>query len=840
MKKRNILSIIDSLEKINDSVTKNLESNTPVTTEVLVDCQDAAIEIGNEIEKRGQEGEKIVRLLEAYCENIYQMNCVLADLSICRKLTKKINKQLVQIRNSVKYNLPDDKKQVVFLPYKVSMWDSLESVWKAADADPNCDAHVIPIPYFDRNPDGSFREAHYEGDQYPNDVPIVSWQEYDIAAEHPDVIYIHNPYDEFNLVTSVHPAYYSKELKKHTDELVYIPYFVLKEIEPDDQIAVKGMEHFCTVPAVVYADKVIVQSEKMRQIYINVMSKTMGEDTRKIWEKKILGLGSPKVDKVLNTRKDDLLIPEDWLRIIEKPDGSQKKIIFYNTSVSALLAHDEKMLRKMESVFEIFKKNQDEVALLWRPHPLIKATIGSMRPQLWIEYEKIVEQYKKEGWGIYDESANMERAVILSDAYYGDESSIVPLYHKTGKPVMVQNIQCEPFPWNALFVTYQLVENKGKAWFFEALFNGLFQVDIETGIIEWIGKIPQEEEGIKYLYQYYLIVENKLYFAPTTAQNIAVYDIENDKYEKYTLDTKKYIKNGNIASVFLHDRELIFVGVCRTNVICRFCLDTGETIYVDPKAVKKIELESGEKLYAAGCCIRGHILYVPLLKGGCVLSLDLRTNEERLIELADQDNVSFTIAVYVPIRDAVWFVSNAGYIVQWDEENKKKEKIEIDNIGCNTSEEYSTYQLNEDKLYLFSNSYEGKSLCIDVYMGKCVNEYENMIRVVDVKKINGIDYYVGNTRDGGCYIGYLDSENNRICNMLHRADNKADETCFEEYKIRFFSKQNAIYNEGIKYDYGRRFEVYLKWIISDLKLESVSSYVKGNIGGSIWDYLCNM
>lgn len=37
------------------------------------------------------------------------------------------------------------KKEMVFLPYKVSMWDSLESVWRAAYEDKdNCLAYVVP------------------------------------------------------------------------------------------------------------------------------------------------------------------------------------------------------------------------------------------------------------------------------------------------------------------------------------------------------------------------------------------------------------------------------------------------------------------------------------------------------------------------------------------------------------------------------------------------------------------------------------------------------------------------------------------------------------------------
>lgn len=409
---------------------------------ILAQCQDSAIQLGSFIEQMEGEGCTTIGVLERYCDLVYEAYEAIGQnqfAHINNKVFKKLRKALIQAENSVKNDIRI-RKVAVFLPYKASMWDSLESIWKAAEEDPDCDAYVIPIPYYDKNPDGSFREMHYEGDQYPDYVPVTDYNSFDFGTQQPDMIFIHNPYDEWNYVTSVHPFFYSSNLKKFTEKLVYIPYFILGEVEPDDHEAVKGMEHFCTVPAVVHADRVVVQSEKMRQIYINVMSKTMGEDTRKVWEKKILGLGSPKVDKVLNTRKENLEIPEDWLKVIEKPDGSFKKIIFYNTSVVALLKHEEKMLRKMQSVFEIFKEHRDEAALLWRPHPLIQATIESMRPQLWEAYREVKERYVEEGWGIYDDTADMDRAVVLSDGYYGDASSVVQLYKMTQKNVFIQKL----------------------------------------------------------------------------------------------------------------------------------------------------------------------------------------------------------------------------------------------------------------------------------------------------------------------------------------------------------------------------------------------------------------
>ena len=237
-------------------------------------------------------------------------------------------------------------------------------------------------------------------------------------------------------------------MKKYTDKLVYIPYFVLDEIDPDYEQVVEAMKHFCFMPGIINADKVIVQSEDMKKIYVSEYLKAAKEHglqgkhlDREYLEQKIMGMGSPKYDRVLSIKKNDLYIPQEWLKVIEKSDGSWKKIILYNTGIAALLAHNEKWVDKIENVLETFKENQDEVALLWRPHPLIESTMKSMRPEVLEKYMMLKERYLAEGWGIYDETADVDRAVVLSDAYYGDSSSVVQLYKQTGKPIMIQNVE---------------------------------------------------------------------------------------------------------------------------------------------------------------------------------------------------------------------------------------------------------------------------------------------------------------------------------------------------------------------------------------------------------------
>lgn len=443
-----LLKIVDELHTLHQKCREELpEREYQAVHSILTDCQEAAIQIGEFIEALEGEGTQAVSYLEQYCETLYQISEQLEEIP-AQKAYKRLEGTLLKAQNEIAHM--HIRKEVVFLPYKASMWDSLESVYLAAREDEECDAYVVPIPYYDKNADDSFGAMHYEGGEYPDNIEITYYEDYNLEERHPDVIYIHNPYDNCNVVTSVPERYYSKNLKKYTDCLVYIPYFILQEIEPDNQDAIDKIKIFCFLPGTIWADKVIVQSEKMRQIYINEFIKVAKENglpepytDRKSLENKILGLGSPKLDKVHAVRREDIAVPEKWRRVIEKPDGTWKKIIFYNTGISALLKSDMKMIEKMKRVFALFREQREEAALLWRPHPLILSTIKAARPELRAEYEKLVEAYRAEGWGIYDDSADLDRAVVLSDAYYGDMSSVVQLYQETGKPVMIQNVDVE-------------------------------------------------------------------------------------------------------------------------------------------------------------------------------------------------------------------------------------------------------------------------------------------------------------------------------------------------------------------------------------------------------------
>ncbi|MDR2112385.1 MAG: hypothetical protein LBQ62_04690 [Candidatus Accumulibacter sp.] len=437
---KQLLGLIQTLGEAHAEAERLFSAKkTEIALGLLSHCRKNASRIGSIIEELEGEGTRTVVHLEEYGEILHRIDVDTIHEGNDSGFFEQLDKQLLIIENSVRTDLKPNRIEMVFLPYKVSMWDSMESVWRAANADPDCDAHVIPLPYYDRRPDGTFGQMHCEGGEFPEDVPIIDWQKYNFAERRPDVIVIHSPYDDNNHVKSVHPDFYSKQLKEFTDLLVYIPYFVcLGNIS----------ERFVACTGTLHADKVVVQSDRIRDTYIRVFREIEKRNNCPggfgNLEEKFIALGSPKFDKVIDTKREDCKIPDAWRKLIEKPDGTRKKVVLYNTCIEVLLEGNEKVLHKLRRVFDCFRE-RDDVVLLWRPHPMSAATYESMRPQLYGEYQDIVAEYRRQGFGIYDDTADPHRAIAVSDAYYGDAwSSLQVMFTYTGKPVLMQNFGVLP------------------------------------------------------------------------------------------------------------------------------------------------------------------------------------------------------------------------------------------------------------------------------------------------------------------------------------------------------------------------------------------------------------
>ncbi|WP_314730692.1 LicD family protein [Oribacterium parvum] len=268
--------------------------------------QEEAITFGNIIEKQKGEGTESVFLIEGYCEALYEVYQSISEqiakddfskvpFSVRKGLKEKM-KHVETCLDSLQYALTKDfKKQVVFLPHSAKHFESLRPLVDALLQDEEIDCKIIPIPYYDKCGDGRLKEMHYEGGNFPEKYEILDYNCYDFFADLPDCIIINSPYDEYNPVWTVDPKFYSREMKKYTKKLVYIPWFVTDEINPkseEDGKAFINMEYYVTVPGVFHSDLTIVQSEGMKKAYLAKIEEFAGKAIKKKMEKKISGAGS--------------------------------------------------------------------------------------------------------------------------------------------------------------------------------------------------------------------------------------------------------------------------------------------------------------------------------------------------------------------------------------------------------------------------------------------------------------------------------------------------------------------------------------------------------------------
>ena len=181
--KENLIDIIPTILDAHEVALKYAKSGEiDLVMSVFTECQEAMVKMGEIIEENEGENHKTIEFLQSYCDELYEVSLVIAENGepnfnkLFKRIAIKLKDVLYSIKNDIKV-----RQEIVFMPYKASMWDALESVWKAADEDPDCDAYVIPIPYYDRKPNHSFGEMHYEGEMFPDYVPITHYNAYNFG-----------------------------------------------------------------------------------------------------------------------------------------------------------------------------------------------------------------------------------------------------------------------------------------------------------------------------------------------------------------------------------------------------------------------------------------------------------------------------------------------------------------------------------------------------------------------------------------------------------------------------------------------------------------------------------
>ncbi len=639
--KKQAEAFIKLLEEAHDEAAAALRKGKRETAgQILADCQAGAVSLGEMVEATEGEGTNTVSLLEEYCEMLYEAHGEAAGGGgNPGGMIRRLRRQLVRVGNSIKNDIPV-RYEIVFMPYKASMWDSLESVWQAAQADPDCDAYVVPLPYYERKADGSPGALHYEGDLFPEGAEVTHYRAYKLEERKPDAIYIHNPYDDVNIVTSVYPEFYSRELKQHTQCLVYIPYYA----------TAGGMsEAQAMCPAYLHADYIVIQAGQYRKFF-----------DKGIPDEKFLALGSPKFDSVIHRCQNPPEPPKGWA---EKMEG--RKVYFYNTSLGGMLGNTEAFLKKMEYVFSVFRGRED-ACLLWRPHPLLESTFASMRQEYKPWFDRLKEGYIREGWGIYDDTPDIENTIALSDVYIGDSgTSVTSLFGVAGKPLFILNNLIHSLPgeddWrgerlaNVSFDMwgndrYQVTANN-QLWFSENNdYHYKFYMDLGSGYSAggyYLGTVE---------------IRNKIYVIPRNARHILI--IQDKNIRKIKLKIQEL--QGNVFLCYWYNEKYIFIFPCQYDYLIRFTIGTEKVEYIE--GIKQFYLRkvNGE-LRCGGTGVYKNELIFASPEDNNFIFMDIDTLNRKMICSHSQCNLG--TQTIITDEDKLWLLPLNGMIITcWNPE----------------------------------------------------------------------------------------------------------------------------------------------------------------------------
>lgn len=163
-----------------------------------------------------------------------------------------------------------------------------------------------------------------------------------------------------------------------------------------------------------------------------------------------------------------------------------------------------------------------------------------------------------------------------------------------------------------------VLPDKKIAYGSSAGFNGLFEIELDSGKCKYIGLFPNEELSQEYIHLSAVYCQRKAFFFPQRGNFISVYDIDNRNITQINFkecDYPHYSKQLKTGQVFAYKNKVFAVGATYPYVLV-INADTLETNYIP------IETDGRPIFFRTGGCQAEGRRYIPSFKGGIILEID--------------------------------------------------------------------------------------------------------------------------------------------------------------------------------------------------------------------------
>lgn len=423
----------------------------PESVEQTVEMQQLAIEMGNVIEEVKGEEQPSVRYLEQYCELLYELYELVETQSDTKRKRmiecySQLQECLYQFRECLQDTILSVTNIVIFTVYK----REIEAVAElkhllteyAKSNNRKISVQVVVLDYYAKDYDGTLVEYWSDIDDFLQCFGVISQEQMPmerLAFLYPDIVFSTNGYDQWNENVSVHPLYYSTQLRKCTENFVYYDTLAKTDFERQDEKSFHNLKYRLCCPGVMEADYVIVNSETLKERYIEKLTEIVGQTVRdgqitseekeqlaEYWRKRIIAkkeLGSDNALKK-DAGNDSATVISSFIR----------KKLLYCLSVGALLERGTEALRKIKSNLNTLKENT-KIDFCVTVFPDLTEEIIAISPEIFGELFSLLDENKVS----LLRSSDVNLYEIT--AYYGDGCPYMVRMQSLGKPVMIQNYE---------------------------------------------------------------------------------------------------------------------------------------------------------------------------------------------------------------------------------------------------------------------------------------------------------------------------------------------------------------------------------------------------------------
>lgn len=300
------------------------------------------------------------------------------------------------------------------------------------------------------------------------------------------------------------------------------------------------------------------------------------------------------------------------------------------------------------------------------------------------------------------------------------------------------------------FMDFVVIEDS--LWYASNNFNGLFRTDLKNSVSYFIGCFPNElKYGIN-LYGGICCWGGKLVFAPFMAKNIAVYDIENDKFETYAMpefEKADEFPDSYFIGMAFNQVSIFFLGnvypvIMQLNMITRKV--TAHFSWYGE--FRKYGEDRGTFIFDRHIIQRENCFYATSRQNNVLLKYDMNNDRTYFYEIGDKSARYSALAFGA---DVFWTIDQEhNELLNFSYETGKVQKIRtLLGEGGN----YDIVFCNEC-LWIFSKRFTTAALTYDmVYIPK-----NDQLKVLDLKKMhNGYGVVFAKKEGENIYCMYPDA-----------------------------------------------------------------------------------